>query len=469
MDQANIFGEDSPYKGVKLIPPGRFAKIGPNGLTQGGFRRFYMPHERVDDLSPDMARRAVDAIFNQAALVGELPFDKLQMDLTGGMDSRAALAIAIGAGIIDRVDAFKTTGPENAPDIQVAAHIAKEMKLPWQAAISRPPSPTSEVDVDRLWDRLRGNVGALDGTIMAGDGFTGEHRKLVLCMTGSAGEIYRPHVKRRQSMNLTNLEEAKREYQNYHYKSNPVGLLNQKASARNRAYFRQRVAKLHEAGVPFDDMHYIFYIEDRMPWWNGYISANMFGRSRLNPLANLEAASIMFSVSPDEKKIDRLHFELMKAADPRLLSLPFLSNKWDDRLDKYAGGVPLAKQPMPTEKPDTLRARKPDLFVLADAKWDTIFSMVLDNPESKLFEVLNRDRIAGLHGKKDNLPGSTVRFILTLAQMAMLEQREWMDVKQGERPPSNKFKSIEAVHFNHSNPSIAEDQSKVPELAEAAE
>lgn len=445
VDQANIFGEDSPYRGVKLLAPGRFARLGAEGLTFGGFQRFYLPDSRVGEPSPELIRRAVDAIYEQATLTAELPFNELVMDLTGGMDSRAVLAIAMGTGMMDRVSVIRTVGPEAAPDIQVAQNIARELNLSWEALVQQPASATDDELVERNWDKLRGNVGALDGTIMAGDGYGGTAQNSYLCLTGSAGEIYRPHIKRRRSLTLSNLEGAKREYQHYHYRSNPVGLLRPEIAARNRAYFRAKVSGLHRQGVPFDDMHYAFYVEDRMSWWNGYAMSNMFGRARINPLANFDAASIMSSVDPEQKKMDRLHFELMKAVDPRLLSLPFLSNQWDSRLQQYAGGHTLAEVPMKITVQDELRNRKPHLFALAEARWDQIFSMVLDSPNSILFDALSRDRIEELYGFPDNLPGATVRFILTLAQMVMLEQGDWMLVKQGQQPTPEEYMSVRHI------------------------
>ena len=446
VDQANIFGEASPYRGVKLLSPGRFVRLDQTGMRFGGFRRFYLPQERKADLSPEMIDHAINAIYEQASLVCELPFDALHMDLTGGMDSRAVVAIAIGAGLMDRITTVQTVGPEAAPDIQVAEKIARELGLPWQAHIQKPVSVGDEELIENNWNKLRGNVGALDGTIMAGDGFSHESRASYLCLTGSAGEIYRPHVKRRRTLTLTDLDAAKREYKRYHYASNPVGLLKPSVAARNRSYFRKKVAGLHDLGVPFDDMHYAFYVEDRLAWWNGYMMSNMFGRARINPLANFEAASIMSSVDPEQKKIDRLHFELMKKADVRLLELPFLSNQWDSRLHRYAEGHRLADQPMAITVQDELRTRKPHLFALAEARWDNIFSMLLDNSGSILFEALNRSRIEELRGFRDNLPGATVRFILTLAQMVMLEQGDWMKVKQGLRPSPEEFMSIRQIY-----------------------
>lgn len=430
IDQGNVFGTDSPFRGVKLILPSRYAVMTENGITIGGFKRFFVHEKRSDDLSREEVDSAVNSIFKQSELISELPFDDLQMDLTGGMDSRASLAIAIGSGLSKKVTAVKTMGPPGAPDIQVAEALAKEMSLPFEAVLHL-PDPNKAVNIDMLWNRLQLNVAITDGTIMAGDGAAGLGRSAKLCLTGGAGEIYRPHVKSRKKMISPDLKRALTTYQHYHFVSDTLGILKPDVIKGHRDYFRNEVVRLADKGVPFEDMHYVFYVEGRMPWWNGYMMSNMMGRIRLNSLANYHAASVMFSTNPEQKNLDRLHFELMKAADPRLLKFPFLANSWDPKMQKYADGHEIALTPMKTEKADTLQNRKPWLFELVEARWDQIFDSVLDNPNSVLFDVIDRAKLEQLKYNKSKMAPGTVRFILTLAQMAILDQETYSPAKQG--------------------------------------
>ena len=428
--QANVFGEDSMYLGVRLVAPSRHIKIENGTLHSGGFPRFYSSTAKSDELSRDDVDTATNAVVDQARLLAELPISDLQMDLTGGMDSRAVLAVALSSGLISQVKTVKTYGPQHLPEFEVAEDIAAAFSLPFEKVVPGKGQPSSP---DKIWTRLRYNATALDGTVSPDTGMPGIHRTTNLCLSGTGGELFRPHIHSRRNQTFRTAEEVLAMAENYQLRMDSLAANKDETNQALKQKLRSMAARYLSMGVAFDDVHYLLYIEHRMPWWAGYALSNVMGRRRLFPLVNKTAATIMYSTDPVQKKIDRFHFELMKKADHRLIQIPFHGNHWDARLEKYSDGLPIAMAPhqvRSTEKP-TVGANA--FIEFAESEWDKIFDYVLDAPSSVVFEFADRKRLELRRAEKDKWSNKPVAInsILSLVSIRMVEAGDLAEVKQG--------------------------------------
>ncbi|WP_225028309.1 adenine nucleotide alpha hydrolase family protein [Xinfangfangia pollutisoli] len=431
--QANLFGQKSIYSGVEIIGPSRFVTITDGTLTQGGFRRFYGQAQR--ELTVEDGREAARAIIAQAQLFNDLPFTDLEADLTGGMDSRAVLGLAVKSGLADRIKAFRTYGSKDLPDLEVASALARHMGLPHMHMAPPPaPPPTPERrndSAESFWKRLRYSATVFDGAVSADIGIGSPPHDVRLCLSGSGGEMFRPHIKQRRLDNITTLEDLLQMVARYQRPMDPLSTHKDSVNADLVAQM-QRLARWYvNQNVPFEDVNYLFYLEHRLPWWAGYSLANIGGRRRLFPLVSLRAAEIMYQGSPELKKIDWLHFVLMKECDPRLVCFPFLDNQWDERLRPFAEGLPIATAPYPLiDRKDVVGENW--MLDFAEQDWENLFAYVLDAPQSMIFDFVDRQKLEARRNAKNPWGRriASISALLSLITFRMIETDDTLPALQ---------------------------------------
>lgn len=429
ISQDQIFGLESPFEGVKLLRPGTALRVRDGKVDILPLPAFHSPADKRGELTKDRIAVAVDAIMDHAEGLARLPFSDLDMDLTGGMDSRAVLAVALGSGLINRVNRVQTRGYDDTPDVEVASSLARKFNLPYSTRgprqAPRDDAPANSANVG--WHRLRLSARLLDGTVTPSS--VPNRAPITLArLTGSGGEIFRPHVKDVRHRSLESREEAHRWVMRYQGGLDPFGLLKQEVRSRHAAMLRGMVDRYMEGNIPFDDMHYLIYTENRMPWWAGYTSANSGGQQWLMLLANRKAAEVMFSVDPVHKKTDRLHFEIMKAVDPRLVTHPFLANTWDERLAPFFGELDVPGEPFRTGQADNWQSRgRGWLLEFPRNEFDTMLEYVLES-DSVLFEAVDRTRVEAL---RDQILAGKPRAAITMLDLVMMRLTEDDQVNGG--------------------------------------
>lgn len=417
ISQEQIFGNQSPYKGVRLIEPGRGLKIENGKVSTFGFPSFYNHETHAGEITPDGVSEAVGALTDQFSALARLPFSRIVMDMTGGMDSRAVLALSMASGLIDKVDAIRTVGSDDTPDVEVARSLLETLSLPFK---SSPPLGQSEYSADNCWNRLRASVSVFDGTITPRSA-ANPSPSPGACLSGSGGELYRPHIKSVRDLSLTTKEEAYKWVANYQLGFDPLGLLHRRIAKNHHSSLRRLIDRYEARGVPYDDMHYLIYVEHRMPWWAGYTLANSGGNRRLLPLVNRKVASILFSVDPLHKKTDRLHFEIMKAVDPRLVEHQFLNNMWDSRLAPHINGYDIPKAPHRVSRRDDFAAKgKGWLINFAQRETDDLIDYAFEST-SIVRDVVD---IGGIDRLRRFAKRGNPRIACTLASLVMMRMME---------------------------------------------
>lgn len=430
--QANIIGENSVYRGVKIVTPGRVLIVSDGKASMTGFQRFYQHDERLDDLPNEIIAEATTALQRQAEAMGSLPLKPMQMDLTGGMDSRAVLALVSSTSLGKLVECARTFDATRSAEVIVAEQVAAAVGMPHQALINPPPPPES---AGTLWNRLRLNVAIVDGTVAANASPSGIPKVYTPSLSGSGGELYRPHVKPRRHETLATLDEAFARFEHYQQQTDPLHIQRTETTAAQKAEMRASVRRMQSwFGVPYDDMHYVVYAESRMPWWAGYSGGNIMGRRKLYPLVNYKVARDLFRGPADQRKIDRMHFEIMRQCKPELVNLPFLENAWDERLKRYAPDLRI-----PAPVPATAGVSSPHWCVqLASAEWTKMFDYILAKPNSVVFDFLDRNKVTyrAKDREKFHRMQAQCMSLSAVVQLRMLEDGDYTHVKQGEPAPT---------------------------------
>lgn len=436
--QGNIFGSNSIYDGVKIIQPGSFLRIVDGKAAIGGMPRFYRPEHSVEDYSPEQVHDMVGKFFAQADAMSNLPFDIMNADLTGGMDSRAVMALMAGSKMRSKLGTFRTFGPGETGEKQIARIVADVGGVAHEVMTPRAPSQECR---ENLWRRLRLNVAITDGTILANAALSGLARTSQLTASGTGGEVFRPHIKSRRVLELKSRDDAQKTYGNYQQANDPLSIQNSSISAAQRQLMRDATDRYHSMGVDYDDIHYAFYGEHRCPWWSGYALSNAFGRRRVFPLVNYEAVKIAFSASPLQRKIDRLHFEIMRHLSMDLVKTPFLDNVWDRRLQKYYAGD-FIQQPYPSSagKPDT-----PWFIGMANREWVALFDLILSKENSVIRDIADIKKLELRRSDKESWVRrpAAMTALLALASFRLLEDDDYSLIeKQGETADSRIYTEV---------------------------
>lgn len=428
---ANIFGEDSIYRGVKLVMPGRVALHANGRFRVAGMKRYYETGSRDEDFTTSQVRDMVDNLYNQADAAASLPFSTMKADLTGGMDSRAVLALVMGSKLKGKIQTFVTNGTSENGDIQVAKMIHRDIGVPHATHISPPPQ---EQPAASLWALVRRGVAGGDAAIIGNAGVTGQPKASYVSASGSGGEIIRPHVATRRNVTLQTLQEAKDLYEHYQVRTDPLFILRPEIRAARRADIHRMVNIYNSMGLPFDDMHYVFYSEHRCPWWAGYTNANTMDRKRLPLMVNFLAAQSMFSVSPHQKKIDRLHFEVVRRFSKTLLATPFLDKQWHGDLAKQEPGLDFIK---PAFKAAPGAGGVHWTTSLAKQDWNSVFDMILSKKDSFVFDFADRRTIEMRRAEREKwiTNQASILALISLVSFRVLEDEDYQPLRQGSEPP----------------------------------
>lgn len=427
--QSNVFGSRSPYAGVRLLKPGEEAVVGERGVRVADLptRYWWRAEPPREDFTADDLDEVYTRLVAQMTAIGRLPLESLTADLSGGLDSRTVLALAVAAGLGQRVDRVHTVGVEGSPELDVARRVAAVLDVPLQV-VTLAPAP---IDVDVWWTWLREHCFRCEGTVCPPDGLGGPEHRLMPALCGTGGEIYRPHNKAHKDAETRTTRDARKLFRNYQQQHDPLGLQRRGVTRRQQAELRDLVDAYARQGVAAEDMRYVAYVDSRLPWWVGGLHANVMGRLRLNPLVDWRVARIVYRAPALQRQIDRVHYEVLRRADRRLVDIPFAGYAWDDRLRPYMDGpVPEAaiRQPAAGGAPPVQALKPAQRFM--DAAWDAVFDHLLEDRGAPLYEIVDAKRVARARGLREPIVRSMVTLKQIFALLAIKETTEGRVVRE---------------------------------------
>lgn len=194
-------GLKTAFKRVKMVPLGHRVRTKALEFVS---ERFWKDYTEAIEISPseteDILNRFIDqqsvVIKNMVKASNHPP----EIDLTGGKDSRAVLALCKKAGVLKDVR-FATMGGESGPDVIIASHLADELDLDFTHRSWLPPLRPWEAETRyrtlECFGRKRGQelVDPLPERIWRSNGFLGE--TLRMHFSGINPDISRERVMKR--------------------------------------------------------------------------------------------------------------------------------------------------------------------------------------------------------------------------------------------------------------------------------
>ncbi|MCC5950526.1 MAG: hypothetical protein JJU45_00370 [Acidimicrobiia bacterium] len=383
---SNVFGDRTVHDGVQFLRPDLVLTAAPGSsearLDSSPVNIWPGPSEGggVDDLDPAEWDRVADAMVDGVRSLKSLEVPLLLL-LTGGKDSRLCLALAMAAGITDRIS-LVTMGTETNPEVHAAAEVARAAGLPHfrsgsgllrpravylpagvdEDAVRPPPPPRARrrlpdagppktrpwfEDMDEVWRRLRASAYRSDGMTCLWDNLTtASHGPLTVSIKGYGGEFYRTHQYSRGGL-ATPRALAKR-FVRFHHPPDPLHLLRPEVAEAQATWLRSWV-EMARSSVRFDLLPDHFRISYRNGHWNGPNLQFKPTHIQLNPLLAMVGAQASMRLAPDARAMERFHYEVMRRAAPELLDVPFLDDEWDPRVRQRGDGVQAPTVPPPPD------------------------------------------------------------------------------------------------------------------------
>lgn len=320
-------GQESGWAGVRQLGQGATLIADASG-TRVAHPPLTLPETRGFD--PDLLAEGLEQA--KAAIRLAAADGSLDLPITGGKDSRVILAIALAAGLRDRLTLF-TRGYAGHPDVVVGAAIADRIGVPHR----REPPLGSDLPADlgpqAFLARLRTIAFQTDGGMGGWDNVLGSEIGRGTIVSGHLGEVLKAYAKRppEDTLDPASMVRLQAPF-------DPLELLRPAARERLTAALGRQMDEARAAGAEEADLPDLFYWRNRVPNWLGGIrGVKSFERQPLLPWGVPALMQLAFRMTAAERKAELAHHKLVEAAAPELLDLPFAHQSWHPSL-----GSPMA-------------------------------------------------------------------------------------------------------------------------------
>jgi hypothetical protein len=386
-------GNRTGYEGVRTLEAGDVAQIrGPRSYVASS-RPPWMPDtDAAAVVDSEHLEVILSEITEIASTTLSLPADRYLADLTGGKDSRLLLAALLHAGIADQF-VFRTDGHDELADVKIARSLADTMGLEYEASLRFPRHSTTYLE------RLKAFVSMSGGVVNCWDTKAPTADQPRVRLSGLNGECLRAHSQVTRPMTSdTDLED----YLTRVLRFGRLGLVRPEVAMA----YKEAAHALLLADRPTHPLDRLETFQIRTRARARYGPLDELDRDhRVAALYSLEAIRAAFSLPPEERHRERVHFELMRRVAPDLVNHPFAGPGWSPHLQSQSRSPEanaIAQAAAPT--PGSLMAR---LRRSAASDHRGALREVVASRTSPAWDLLDQDRTIDAVERIDALdPGS---------------------------------------------------------------
>ncbi|HWI85376.1 MAG TPA: hypothetical protein VNT42_03500 [Sphingomonas sp.] len=303
---------------ARLIVDATGSRVAPSGLQLPDPRGYDMGGRALLTQGLEQAKAAI------RLAAGDGPLD---LPITGGKDSRAVLAIALAAGLRDRLSLF-TRGYAAHPDVVAGAQIAKRLGAPHRREPPRGSDLPADLGPHDFLRQLATIAWQADGGMGGWDNVSGSSTGTETLVSGHLGEVLKAYAKRQPQEVLDPVEMVRLQAP-----FDPMDLLRAPARAALAARLADQMEAARVGGATEGDLPDLFYRDNRVPNWLGGIRGiKSFERQPILPLGVPALMRLAFLMTAAERKAELAHYKIIQAAAPELIDLPFAHQSWDPSL-----------------------------------------------------------------------------------------------------------------------------------------
>lgn len=304
-------GAVTGYAGVTALPPGTYVELRAGHSPRLGHRPPpWLPTDGMRSMTPEeMLEASACEMEDEVLAAPTFPARRHLAEITGGKDSRLVLAAVLSSGSAAAFE-FWTDGPADLPDVQIAGVLARELSLTHASGIR--PGRYAEDHLGRITTYVDHTAGMHSFWMLKSPPVECDPWVRV---NGLFGEGLRSKVQR----DLASRDDALRFRQR---RFGRLELLRPEA----HAWWRKQVRRVLIDEAPPDatplDLVDTFQWKERAR--NNFgLREHEGGIPRVYPLYSITAMRTAFALGDDARRAATVHREIMRRADPRLLTLPF--------------------------------------------------------------------------------------------------------------------------------------------------
>lgn len=420
-----------PFEGVELLPPGTHLRVGDGGETRHTYRS--LPFGAGADASVDEAATVVAERLKAAATgLARLNGGELELNLSGGKDSRVVVAAAWAAGLKVRC---VTSGTETDREVVVAREVAGHLDLPLTWTTPQVQAKASRPDIPELLDRQ----------VLHGEGMSSIYDpcypvrspEAPVRLVGHGGEIFKggyDSMKGGRRPPITSPADVERFLENLALPNRAV--LTADAIARQRRLNAEFAAAFFDAGSAPEDFYDHVYVRLREARGNGVArQASGFGAMLYSPFLDDRALEAVLSTTADARAEQVLYAKVLERFDPALARIRFADSRWrfeeSGPVDWFDPDGWEARAPLPAgEKRGGQKGWRQEFDgPLRDPVTDVLFG----DPASPLFDLVDREALRAKLDSDEPTPTAMLRTVYGATTVQHLLADAWYR-PSGPRP-----------------------------------
>ena len=371
-NHAFVSDDGTPFAHVHALHPLKMLEVQPNSDT-------FVLHPRPWPIAdkPASYDELLDQLVKRVAIVQRLPNVPFRFSLTAGRDSRLVLAALVAAKCFDKLRSCYLIASPDHPDVVIGKMLAEHYGVSFECL-------TREASTRSVWDDLEIHHFQTEMGVHFWDSKGVLSRPREGRMGGSYGEMFFSHFKSRLLFGWPGVAQR--------FESNgyidPDDVLTAKARDELRRGFRIFWQRRRDEGILASHMFDRLHRDGRMWRWvgQGRLAANL-GTVNTNPIGTPQMLDKYLSLSYPDRRFGRLHYELMRLADPWLLDQPFYMKSFSAYLTGHL--------PPKMKFPPVKRTIAPQ-HILWETQRDELIDYLLAPGKGDFFELVDKKRLEKL-------------------------------------------------------------------------
>jgi hypothetical protein len=352
-----VVGERTGFASVKVLPAGSVIEFRPGAapvIERCG--PVWMPTPAMRDARRDELVEAARAGITES-LVAAATFTggERRVGLTGGKDSRVLLAAILTHDLRDEF-VFETRGPPHLDDVVIASALAERFALRHRVEFSWNPPSSSYVDRARTF--VAATAGMSNVWSLRAVGTSSDD----VWVNGLVGEGLRSFRLVREDLRTTDdLVQFFSERTGF----GQLGLLKPEIEEQCRREATEALLGPAWELPPADVLH-AFYLRHRVRFARLGPLEELNAERWVMPFYGSDVLRAAFAIGAEARRIELLHFEIIRQASDALAQHPFAGPGWHPSLiegapdvDEYRPPTPpgSSRAPAPRKKSEPWRAR----------------------------------------------------------------------------------------------------------------
>jgi asparagine synthetase B (glutamine-hydrolysing) len=384
-------------------------------------------------VTPELWDDAIEEMSSNLRFLRHCPDIYPQLGLSGGKDSRLILSLAINEQVAEKILPL-TQGLDSHPDVIVAKEITERFSLPHR--IQYPSDSDTADSVQCFDDAMPAHMWHSEGMLNLFEQLPARGCGADPVLSGLNGDNFRSDydLHGHKTQGVVDARSAKA-FLEQKTPLNTSGLVHRDIENAHRAELRRWVDHQLELGITPEDLPSLRCTMFRSLRRNcNFKKIHGYWHHPINVLTGNKLYWLASKMGVEDRRMERIHFEVMKRTCPWLLEHHFADQAWDKRLfEKYA-----PPRPVTASKAEQEKINRADWRTHIDTEprfKKRVMDFMMNVPSaSEFWHIIDRDCLEDWFKQKEHGHMSRFHFYGALT-LAMVVDKRRNEVKMEPLPP----------------------------------